>query len=262
MSKVVQKSGTMVKKNVVKVKAKKTQEVVQVSVSVPVPEPVPEPESVVEPVPVPESEPSITESETLTAKKLIAKLASDKTLELSNKKKEIANIKLLVKEFSTKNSLKNTKELLDALLVSPTQHLDAIKGEITRIKLIIKTHDFELKHSKPKVKKASNPNRVRSGIDKPVVVSKEMYTFLEQFGVKNGELVAMTTALKYITTYIREQSLQNPEFKREILLDDTLQKLFSNSVELRDPKDPESKRVYTYTRIMTYILRHFKQPEN
>jgi chromatin remodeling complex protein RSC6 len=252
MNKAAPKTST-VKKTIVKVKSKAVQK-----------EKVTEPVAVTEPDTVSEPEVTVTEPEpnAYSVKESLSKLVSSKTSRVTETKKQVTDIKALLKEFALEHKLKNTKDLVDKLLEAPNKHLLELKQEILHLKSIIKTHDSELKNSKPKTKRKVNPNRVRSGIDKPVPISEEMFKFLEPYGVKSGELVAMTTALKHISTYIKEHSLQNPEFRREIILDKSLQDLFSNSVEKRDPANPKSENIYTYTRIMTYILRHFKLKSN
>ena len=49
-------------------------------------------------------------------------------------------------------------------------------------------------------------------------------------GNSQGEPVARTTVTKQMSAYIKDNNLQNPERKREIVLDNSLAKLFSKKV--------------------------------
>jgi len=80
---------------------------------------------------------------------------------------------------------------------------------------------------------------------------------LSQFGVKKGDPIARTDVTKYITTYIKEKDLQNPEYRREILPDATLKKLFGEPLERKNPEDESSALVYTYLRLQKYLSPHF-----
>ncbi|NBU33998.1 hypothetical protein EB118_03510 [bacterium] len=84
-----------------------------------------------------------------------------------------------------------------------------------------------------------------------------MYEFLAQFGVKRGDPIARTDVTRYIASYIKSNDLQNPNYRREIMADDTLKKLFGPPIELKDPNNPESPKVYSYMRLQKYISPHF-----
>lgn len=74
-----------------------------------------------------------------------------------------------------------------------------------------------------KKKREKNPNSAPSGFARPGPISSELSKFL---GKKEGEEVARTFVTRYMSVYIKDNELQNPERKREIRLDDKLAKLF------------------------------------
>jgi chromatin remodeling complex protein RSC6 len=173
-----------------------------------------------------------------------------------------AELPTTVTEVTESERLSTTvKDGLEALLKHKLEQTLALKQEVLDLKALIKAYDTEVKETnkKKKVKRPVNVNRVPSGIAKPTLVSNEMYTFLSPYGVKKNELVPKTTAFKYITTYIKEKNLQNPLCKTEFIPDKTLDKLFTTkSIVLKTESDPKSL-VYTYTKIMLYIKKHFEQ---
>ena len=161
---------------------------------------------------------------------------------------------------SQEHEVSTVKHGLELLLNQKNEHLIVLKQQIVDLKALLKAYDSELKASlkKKKVKKEPNPNRVPSGIAKPMPVTKEMYKFLLPYGIKTGELVSKTTAFKYITQYIKTHNLQNPECKTEFIPDKTLESLFTTkSIVLKNPEDQKSI-IYTYTKIMLYIKKHFE----
>jgi chromatin remodeling complex protein RSC6 len=100
-----------------------------------------------------------------------------------------------------------------------------------------------------KLDENGNPieNKPVSGIVKPTNVSNEMCEFMKQ---PNGTLLARTEVTKYITGYISEHKLQNPENKREIKADTSLKKLL----------DITDKDILTYFNLQKYLKVHFPKP--
>jgi chromatin remodeling complex protein RSC6 len=72
--------------------------------------------------------------------------------------------------------------------------------------------------------------------------------------VKLGVPVARTDVTSYISKYIREHNLQNPEAKREIIPDATLRKIFANPNE-------DARTIHTYLQVQRYINHHFPKRE-
>lgn len=153
------------------------------------------------------------------------------------------------------------KQRLEVLIKARQEQMNEIKKEIVELKKLQKDYEVELKNaSKNKKKKKMTegaPARKPSGFASPVVVSDTLYEFLGKFGIKKGDPVARTDVTRFITTYISEQNLQNPAFRREIIPDSTLKSLFGEPVELKNKNDKDSPLVYTYLQLQKYLSPHF-----
>lgn len=97
---------------------------------------------------------------------------------------------------------------------------------------------------KNRVKRKNNSN---SGFLKPVKISKEMAKFT---GWDADELRSRVDVTKFICNYIKENDLQNPKDRRQILADNKLSKLLK--YDAKKAKDP-----LTYYRIQSYMKPHF-----
>ena len=97
-------------------------------------------------------------------------------------------------------------------------------------------------------KKSANNN---SGFLKPVRISKEMAKFT---GWNAEELRSRVDVTKYLCDYIKENKLQNPDDRRQIMVDAKLSKLLK--YDTKKETDP-----LTYYKLQTYIKDHFIKPE-
>jgi upstream activation factor subunit UAF30 len=89
----------------------------------------------------------------------------------------------------------------------------------------------------------NKPKRAPSGFAKPSLISEELCKFL---GQDEGTMMARTEVTKYVTKYIKDNNLQNPDNKRHILPDSTLKKLLNvNDEEV------------TYFNLQKYMKHHF-----
>ena len=102
---------------------------------------------------------------------------------------------------------------------------------------------------KKRVKDPNAPKRQPAGFAKPTTLSPELCKFLN---IDPSTLVARTDVTKKITEYIKTNQLQNPENRREILLDAPLR-------ELLNP--PEDVKVSFFT-LQTYLKHHFPSSKN
>ena len=96
-------------------------------------------------------------------------------------------------------------------------------------------------------KKEKNPNakkRTASGIAKPAPISKDLSEFL---GLEVGVEVARTYVVSRITSYVKENNLQNPESKRFIIPDEKLNKLLNLG---------ENDKL-SFFNIQSYLKKHF-----
>lgn len=151
---------------------------------------------------------------------------------------------------------------LERLIKNKQELIADMKREIVELKRLQRDHDLAVKEASKRGKKKravrddSTP-RKPSGFASPVVVSNELYAFLANFGVKVGEPIARTDVTRYITTYIKDHNLQNPEHRREIVPDATLKKIFGEPMEHKDPNDTTSPKVFTYLKLQKYLSAHF-----
>lgn len=100
-----------------------------------------------------------------------------------------------------------------------------------------------LEGADPKTKKRRT-KKEPSGFAKPSLLTNELCDFL---GIEHGSKLARTEVTKKLTTYIKENNLQNPENRRQIVLDDKLKKLLN----------VEEGTVVTFFNIQRF-LSHYK----
>lgn len=98
--------------------------------------------------------------------------------------------------------------------------------------------------------KTNRKNNTNSGFLKPVKISKDMAKFT---GWSDSELKSRVDVTKYICNYIKENNLQNPTDRRQIVADKKLAKLLDYS---------ETDKPLTYYRIQTYMKKHFTNPDS
>ena len=101
---------------------------------------------------------------------------------------------------------------------------------------------------KQKSTKKTTPN-VNSGFQKPVRISKEMAKFA---GWNCEELKSRVDVTKYLCNYIKENNLQNPKDKRQIVSDAKLSKLL---------KYDAKKEPLTYFRLQSCLKSHFPKTD-
>lgn len=111
----------------------------------------------------------------------------------------------------------------------------------------LRGHSVRVMKQKQKTNRKNNTN---SGFLKPVIISKDMAKFT---GWNPEELRSRVDVTKYICKYIRDNNLQNPEDRRQILADKKLAKLLEYSVD-------DDEKPLTYYRIQTYMKKHFTNP--
>ena len=192
-------------------------------------------------------------------------------------------------EIKTKVEIFSFRQRLDYLIKATLVHMTDLKSHVQEMKKLQKDHDLLLKEASKKSKKNKAPRdftkpRRATGFAEPVVVSDELYSFLTKTKatikdpsfvpgsqeerdnwprilVVKGTLVARTDVTSHITKYIKEHKLQNPDERREIVLDSVLRKLLSEPTEIS--KRDSTTLVHTYLQLQRYVGHHFpkKQPK-
>jgi chromatin remodeling complex protein RSC6 len=117
-----------------------------------------------------------------------------------------------------------------------------------RIKMLKNQSSRIIKDKRVSAKKGTNNN---SGFLKPVKISTEMAKFT---GWDKDELKSRVDVTKFLCDYIRNNNLQNPKDKRQILADGKLQKLLKY-----DPK--KETEPLTYFKLQSSLKGHFIKPE-
>ena len=114
----------------------------------------------------------------------------------------------------------------------------------------LKNHSARMiKQRKTTNKKVSNNSN--SGFLKPVQISKEMAKFT---GWDASQLKSRVDVTKFLCNYIKENDLQNPKDRRQILADSKLSKL------LKYDSKKETNPL-TYFRIQSCLKEHFIKPQ-
>lgn len=153
------------------------------------------------------------------------------------------------------------KQRFERLIKTKQDLMIELKREVQELKKMQRDHEHAVKEASKRSRKKrvrdENSTRKPSGFASPVVVSDELYSFLESFGIKKGDPIARTDVTRYVTTYIKDKDLQNPENRREIVPDTILHKLFGPAMEHKDPNDATSPLVYTYLKLQRYLSQHF-----
>lgn len=98
---------------------------------------------------------------------------------------------------------------------------------------------------------STTSNNTNSGFLKPVRISSDMAKFT---GWDPNELKSRVQVTKYLCNYIRENNLQNPNDKRQIIPDNKLSKL----IKYDSKKETEPLRYYSLQR---FLKPHFMKAE-
>ena len=139
-------------------------------------------------------------------------------------------------------------ETLFELLNKVDEDMKSLKATQAELRKVAKVVQKQLKAAqskkKKKVKDPNAPKRPPAGFAKPTPLSGELCKFL---GVDESTLIARTDVTRKITEYIKANNLQNPENKREIVLDAPLRKLLN----------PPADVTVTFFTLQTYLKNHF-----
>jgi len=109
---------------------------------------------------------------------------------------------------------------------------------------------YYVRLTKQKTKTTRKTTNANSGFKKPVKVSKEMCKFA---GWSQSDEKSRVDVTNVICKYIKDHNLQNPEDRRQILVDDTLKKLLKYDPAVQ--KDP-----LTYFSLQVFMKPLFETP--
>lgn len=120
------------------------------------------------------------------------------------------------------------------------KRIKSLKAQVARIKQRTSTKVV-----------SSSSNGTNSGFLKPVKISSDMAKFT---GWDPSELKSRVEVTKYLCNYIRENNLQNPNDKRQIIPDAKLSKLIKYDAK----KEAEPLRYYS---LQKFLKPHFTKAE-
>lgn len=127
---------------------------------------------------------------------------------------------------------------MEILPIEFMQEFTALKNKVQRLEKAFRKLKKDM--SPASEKKPREP----SGFAKPTYLSPALCDFL---GISAGSELARTEVTKRVLQYVKDNNLQNPEHKREILIDDKLKKLLV-------PADGDS---VTYFNIQRLLKVHY-----
>ena len=143
---------------------------------------------------------------------------------------------------------------IEQQFASLTEKLVALRAMETSLMSELKAlHKSTLKHLKTMSKKkkrtpSDKKNRTPSGFAEPTKMSQELCKFLNK---PEGTEMARTEVTKYITQYVKDHDLQNPQNRREIKCDKSLKALLN----------VEDDTTVTYFNLQKYMKVHFMKAE-
>lgn len=172
---------------------------------------------------------------------VVAHVTTEPVVEVS-----VAPVETVIEVTTTTVEESNT-EILFNKFINQFQDIQAVMKTLhSNLKVLQKEVMRERKESKKKetkIKKKSDKKKNPSGITKPSPISPELSKFL---GLPLGELIPRTDVTSKIIAYVKENNLQDPKDKRNILPDDKLK-------ELLQPGDT----VVSFFNIQTFMKNHF-----
>lgn len=139
------------------------------------------------------------------------------------------------------NKLNNQFQDVISIMKTLQSNFKVLQKEVTKERKEIKKK--EIKHSKNNIKRKPN------GFAKPSLISDELADFLN---IPRGSELARTEATSKIISYVKEHNLQNPEKKKEFILDDKLKSLLK----------PGPNDVIGFFTLQTFLKSHFPPSKN
>ncbi len=212
---------------------------------------------------------------TKSTKKVESKKADVKSENIINENELVDETNVVSENVVSENVVKSTskKRVLltrDMVLESFDEIIGMIETEITSLRdsqaktkgvkflrtlgkrvKILKNHSARLIKQRNSSGKKPSVNNSNSGFLKPVVISKEMAKFT---GWDSSQLRSRVDVTKFLCNYIKENDLQNPKDRRQILADSKLSKLLKY-----DSKKEE--KPLTYFMIQKCLKNHFPKSE-
>lgn len=148
----------------------------------------------------------------------------------------------------TKNMCEKMMESLDILDNRMQDHKKHINGCRAEIKSIRKQL-AKMMQKQDKIDTKQKKERKPHGFARPTLVSDELCVFM---GKETGSMVSRTEVTKFLIQYISDNNLQNPDNRRNILIDARLKSLFGS--------ESENEKI-DYFNMQKFVNRHFPKKE-
>lgn len=148
----------------------------------------------------------------------------------------------------TKNMCEKMMESLDILDNRMQDHKKHINGCRAEIKSIRKQL-AKMMQKQDKIDTKQKKERKPHGFARPTLVSDELCVFM---GKETGSMVSRTEVTKFLIQYISDNNLQNPDNRRNILIDARLKSLFG--------PESENEKI-DYFNMQKFVNRHFPKKE-
>ena len=132
--------------------------------------------------------------------------------------------------------------------VTETMDHEALVKEVIKLRADLKRLQKAVRKLSKGEEDDSKPKKL-SGFAKPMKMSPELCAFL---GVEKDTLMARTDVTKEINKYVKANNLQNPENKRELILDAKLKTI------LTVPSDV----TLTFFNLQRYMSQHYIKDED
>ena len=134
-------------------------------------------------------------------------------------------------------------EQFDSVIERLSEQITSMKTLLAEVKILKKEATKPVKAKK--LKKERDPNKPPP-FTKPVEISTELRKFLKQEGD-----ISRTEVTQKMYSYIKDKKLQNPEMKRQFIIDKPLAKLFK----------VDEKTSMEYFKLQTHMKQHYPKTE-
>ena len=166
---------------------------------------------------------------------------------------ESASSEKRVRKVVNQDTLKTDVEQLKQQVEDEIQHLRTSEQRNKGVKFLkvvnksLKCLSNDLKRVLKTKNKSVRSKNTSSGFMKPVRISNEMAQFTSW---DQSQLYSRNVVTKFICDYVRDNNLQNPEDRRQILCDEKLASLLKFDIQ-------NSSSPLTYPGIQKYMQHHF-----
>ena len=151
----------------------------------------------------------------------------------------------MAKNTSSCEKMIESLDILENKMQDHKKHINGCRAELKSIRKQL----AKMMQKQDKLETKQKKERKPHGFARPTIVSDELCLFM---GKEKGSLVSRTEVTKYLIQYISDNNLQNPENRRNILVDARLKSLFG--------PESENEKI-DYFNMQKFVNRHFPKKE-